>query len=64
MAFEAIKTQIRILLEGSIEEPEDAHEMHLQLLAKLNEMPALTPCPRPKTDLAPLIPAACRRPGG
>jgi hypothetical protein len=52
MAFEAIKTQIRTLLEGSIEEPEDAHEMHLQLLAKLNEMRA-TGMPLPQ-DLVEL----------
>jgi len=40
MAFEAIKTEIRALLEGTIEEPEDVHELHLQLLNKLNEMRA------------------------
>ena len=40
MAFEAIKTEIRALLEGSIEEPEDMHELHLQLLARLNEIRA------------------------
>jgi hypothetical protein len=40
MAFEAIKTEIRALLEGSIEEPQDMHEMHQQLLSKLNEMKA------------------------
>ena len=40
MAFEAIKTEIRALLEGSIEEPQDMHEMHQQLLSKLNEMRA------------------------
>ena len=40
MAFEAIKTEIRALLEGAIEEPEDVHELHLQLLNKLNEMRA------------------------
>jgi len=40
MAFEAIKTEIRALLEGSIEEPLDAHELHLQLIEKLNELKA------------------------
>jgi len=40
MAFEAIKTEIRALLGETIDEPQDAHEMHLQLLAKLNEMKA------------------------
>jgi len=40
MAFEAIKAQIRALLENSIEEPEDAHEMHLKLIERLNELRA------------------------
>jgi hypothetical protein len=40
MAFEAIKTEIRALLEGSIEEPQDMHELHLQLISRLNEMKA------------------------
>ena len=40
MAFEAIKTEIRALPEGAIDEPEDTHELHLQLLGKLNELKA------------------------
>jgi hypothetical protein len=52
MAFEAIKAEIRALLEQSIEEPEDAHEMHLQLIEKLNEMRA-TGMPLPE-DLVEL----------
>jgi hypothetical protein len=40
MAFEAIKAEIRALLEGSIEEPEDVRELHQQLLEKLNQMRA------------------------
>jgi hypothetical protein len=40
MAFEAIKAEIRALLEGSIEEPEDMRELHQQLLEKLNQMRA------------------------
>jgi len=40
MAFEAIKTEIRALLERTIEEPEDVHELHLELLDKLNRMKA------------------------
>jgi len=40
MAFEAIKAEIRALLEDSIEEPADMHELHLQLIEKLNEMKA------------------------
>ena len=52
MAFEAIKAQIRALLENSIEEPEDAHEMHINLIEKLNEMRA-TGMPLPE-DLVEL----------
>jgi hypothetical protein len=40
MAFDAIKAEIRALLEQSIDEPEDAHELHEQLLEKLNQMRA------------------------
>ena len=40
MAFEAIKAEIRALLEDSIEEPEDMHELHMQLLEKLSELKA------------------------
>ena len=40
MAFEAIKAEIRALLEGSIDEPEDVREMHQQLLERLNQMKA------------------------
>jgi hypothetical protein len=40
MAFEAIKTEIRALLEGTIDEPEDTHELHLQLIEKLNALKA------------------------
>ena len=40
MAFEAIKAEIRALLEGSIEEPEDMRELHQQLLERLNQMRA------------------------
>jgi hypothetical protein len=40
MAFEAIKAEIRALLEQSIEQPEDTHELHQQLIERLNEMKA------------------------
>lgn len=40
MAFEAIKAEIRDLLERSIDEPLDVHEMHMQLIERLNEMKA------------------------
>jgi hypothetical protein len=52
MAFEAIKAEIRALLEASIEEPTDAHEMHLQLIARLNELKASgMPLPQDLVDL-------------
>ncbi|HVW92608.1 MAG TPA: hypothetical protein VHB74_08365 [Devosia sp.] len=40
MAFEAIKAEIRALLEESVEEPQDSHELHQQLIEKLNEIRA------------------------
>ncbi len=40
MAFEAIRAEIRALLEGSIEEPADVRELHQQLLEQLNQMKA------------------------
>ena len=52
MAFEAIKAEIRALLEQSVEQPQDVHEMHEQLIARLNEMRA-TGMPLPQ-DLVEL----------
>ena len=52
MAFDAIKAEIRALLEQSIEEPQDALELHLQLIARLNELRA-TGMPLPE-DLVEL----------
>ena len=40
MAFEAIKAQIRSLLEGMIREPEDVHELHETIREQLNELRA------------------------
>jgi hypothetical protein len=37
MAFEAIKSQIETLLERMENQPEDKHELYLQLHEKLNE---------------------------
>lgn len=37
MAFEAIKAQISLLLEAMENQPEDKHELYLQLHEKLNE---------------------------
>ena len=52
MAFEAIKAEIRALLEDSIEEPEDMHELHMQLLEKLSELKASgMPLPQDLVDL-------------
>lgn len=52
MAFEAIKSEIRALLEGSIDEPQDAHELHLQLIEKLNALKASgMPLPEDLVDL-------------
>ena len=52
MAFEAIKTEIRALLGRAIEEPHDTHELHMQLIERLNEMRA-TGMPLPE-DLVEL----------
>ncbi len=40
MAFEGIKTEIRALLEGTIDEPQDVHELHVQLIERLNALKA------------------------
>lgn len=40
MAFDAIKAEIGLLLTRMQNEPEDAHELHLVVMEKLNEMKA------------------------
>ena len=40
MAFEAIKAEIRALLDQSIDEPADARELHMQRIERLNQMRA------------------------
>jgi hypothetical protein len=40
MAFEALKAEIRDYLERTVDEPQDYHEMHQQLLQQLNELKA------------------------
>ncbi|MCC7253359.1 hypothetical protein [Hyphomicrobium sp.] len=40
MAFEDVKAEIGLLLSRMQNEPEDAHELYLQLLEKLNELKA------------------------
>jgi hypothetical protein len=41
MAFDEIKAEISLLLTQMQNQPEDAHELYLQLMEKLNEMRAL-----------------------
>lgn len=40
MAFDAIKAEIGLLLTRMQNEPEDAHELYLVVMEKLNEMRA------------------------
>lgn len=40
MAFEDVKAEIGLLLTRMQEEPEDRHELYLQLTEKLNELRA------------------------
>jgi len=40
MAFEAVKAEIGILLTKMQNEPEDRHELYLQLMEKMNELKA------------------------
>ena len=41
MAFDQLKMQISLLLSEMQNEPEDAHEIYLQLREKLNELKAV-----------------------
>ena len=52
MAFEQLKMQIMILLDGMENQPEDSWEVHEMILEKLNEMRA-TGMPLPQ-DLVEL----------
>lgn len=40
MAFDDVTAEIGILLQRMQNTPEDAHELHLQLMEKLNELKA------------------------
>ena len=40
MAFEALKAEIDLLLTEMQNAPEDRHELHLQIVQKLNELKA------------------------
>jgi hypothetical protein len=41
MAFEDIKAEIALLLEGMVNQPQDEHEVLEQLREKLNELRAM-----------------------
>ena len=52
MAFDAIKAEIGLLLTRMQNEPEDAHELYLVVMEKLNEMKAYgMPLPADLVDL-------------
>ena len=52
MAFEALKAEIGLLLTKMQNEPEDRHELYLQLMEKLNELKAYgMPLPDDLKDL-------------
>jgi len=52
MAFEDIKAEIGLLLTQMQNEPEDARELHLQIMEKLNELKAYgLPVPEDLKDL-------------
>jgi hypothetical protein len=52
MAFEEVKAEIGLLLTRMQNEPEDRHELYLQLMEKLNELKAYgMPIPQDLADL-------------
>lgn len=52
MAFEDVKAEIGLLLTRMQNEPEDRHELYLQLTEKLNELKAYgMPIPQDLQDL-------------
>jgi len=52
MAFENVQAEIGILMTRMQNEPEDRHELYLQLMEKLNEMKAYgMPLPQDLVDL-------------
>ena len=52
MAFEDVKAEIGVLLSRMQNKPEDAHELHIQLMEKLNELKAYgLPIPDDLRDL-------------
>jgi len=52
MAFENVQAEIGILMTRMQNEPEDRHELYLQLMEKLNEIRAFgMPLPQDLVDL-------------
>jgi len=52
MAFENVQAEIGILMTRMQNEPEDKHELYLQLMEKLNEIKAYgMPLPQDLVDL-------------
>jgi hypothetical protein len=52
MAFEDVKAELGILMTRMQNEPEDRHELYLQLVEKLNELRAFgMPLPQDLVDL-------------
>ncbi len=52
MAFENVQAEIGILMTRMQEQPEDRHELYLQLMEKLNEIKAYgMPLPQDLVDL-------------
>jgi len=52
MAFDDVKAELGILLTRMQNEPQDSHELYLQLMEKLNELKAYgMPLPQDLVDL-------------
>jgi hypothetical protein len=61
MAFEDVAAEIGVLLTRMQNEPEDAHELHLQLREKLNELKAFgLPLPEDLQNLEAALAADLR----
>jgi hypothetical protein len=64
MAFERLKSEIAILLTQMQNEPEDAHELVLQIHAKLQEMKAFgMPLPTDLVELDEALQAEAEKQG-
>ena len=52
MAFDEVKAELGILMTRMQNEPEDRHELYLQLMEKLNELKAFgMPLPQDLVDM-------------